>query len=183
MRADKVLYSGPTRIAASYARGLDFVVGPDNPFIRLLKSSGYFGRRQPVLDSLTFDSVTRFQCEAHCGLVHMLDVTADDPGGFLFHHFSRIDTLSGGRDLTGVPLQTIEPRGLVAFSGADHKRVRDEAKPDLATIEIRAPGMILRYRRLLLPMYSDKAWPTHVVIATARESLELTMPTPASEAR
>ena len=134
-------------------RDLDFVVGPDNPFIRLRRYVEE-RRRSPIARPSDLDFVEMLSFGL-VGKLHFVDVTAEDPEKFRFRLVGRDQRVAGDTDLSGRMVGDIQSKAVGDLVRSSYAGVKQTGRPLLSWVAVERSAYASAYRRFLLPLADD----------------------------
>ena len=167
---DKQIYqSGETQLIVDRFASDDFVVGVDNSIIRFGHAvSNFSGPTLPSVECIDFNLLTRLDLH---GLVHIVDVRADDPGQYRFIVYGGTVSLDRHADYHGKKLcDGASPLMVEATKNAYAEVKRSKAR-SFSQVHANLEGQTVQYRRLLVPFSSNGSEVTHLAVALAKKYL------------
>ncbi|SDF69017.1 hypothetical protein [Thalassobaculum litoreum] len=148
----------------------DYIVGIDNPFIRLQQLLNEKPSNELVdVDDIRID---RLAISGMLGSAHLVDVSSAEPTGYFFERYNRHCRLEGGKSLARKPVTSIEWSALRLDSLRDYKLAKEERRTSVTQIELEDNVLDLStvYRRLIIPLSSDHGSEvTHLFVGAVRD--------------
>jgi len=143
--------------------GLDFMVGPDNPLIRLYQLAS---RKRPGagLRIGDLDANEVFETGVF-GRTHLVDVSSDDPHGYFFVSYAPRIRIVLSDDMTGRRLASCRWSALREFGLFDYHRIKEAGAPELSQIDLRSGDVASVNRRLVLPLIGDRRQISHLLVS------------------
>ena len=150
---------------------LDFVVGVDNNLIRLFKCANGM-RRGPLVhrDDILLTEVVK---TGMLGLVHVVDVSADEPGNYRYDLWGCKTTVTAGRDLSRLTVDSIPSAALRRSVEDAYTEVKKRGRPVLTEVHTDTSDSLLAYRRLLVPMTDDGRNVSHLLVGSIPNAPEV----------
>ena len=159
------------RALARFGFQNDFIVGVDNPFIRLSSALGLGGRSHPpkVRDidaNLLIDL-------GILGTTHLVDCTHEDPSHYRFLQYARQTSVHDGKEYSGRMLRDAEWPIVRYMAERDYAHAKKNAAVTLAQIELLWQGRQFVYRRFIVPLSGERDDVTHLLVATRTNLLQV----------
>lgn len=159
------------RALARFGFQNDFLVGIDNPFIRLSSALGLSGRTHPpkvrdVDANLLIDL-------GMLGSTHLVDCTSEDPSQYRFLQYARQTTVNDGKEYSGRMLRDAEWPIVRYMAERDYAHAKKNAAVTLAQIELLWHGREFVYRRFIVPLSGDRGEVTHLLVAIRSNLLQV----------
>ena len=149
-----------------------FVVGRDNPLIRLRSRFGSptYGGIPASPDDVDFDTV------AALGLVgntHVVDCSSDDPMHYRFAVYGIKSRVESRRNFQSRRIQDAGWQALKQFGASDYSRIKASGRYDLVAVEYELDGNRTAYRRLVIPLARHGREVSHLLVAMVMQEIEV----------
>jgi len=159
---------GTGRVVVHYA-GNAYIVGPDNPLIRIHhlakeKALGHVLRPSDVSGNLISRS-------GLLGTVHLVDVQSEDPDRFFFTFYGNRSRLEDRRDFQGRFVSEARWGALRQFAMAEYLRAKRAGDIELTQVDVVSSDVTTVYRRLIVPLRRDRCQVSHLLVAVVPDQL------------
>lgn len=159
---------GTGRVVVHYA-GNGYIVGPDNPLIKIHrlareKALGRFLRPSDM-------SVNLISRSGLVGTVHLVDVQSEDPDRFFFTFYGNRSCLEDRRDFQGRYVSEARWGALRRFATTEYLRAKRAGDIELTQVDVASSDVTTVYRRLIVPLRRDRCQVSHLLVAVVPDQL------------
>lgn len=159
------------RALARFGFRNDFIVGVDNPFIRLSTALGLTGRIHPPK---VRDIDTNLLIELGIlGSTHLVDCTSEDPSQYRFLQYARQTSVNDGKEYSGRTLREAEWPLVRHMAERDYAHAKTNAAVSLSQVELLWKGRQFVYRRFIVPLSGERGEVSHLLVATRSNLLKV----------
>ena len=176
IQSKHALFEGNSGFAEVTTSGLDgLVVGADSPFIILMRTLRQRTKSQfPHPDSIYLEDFFDPRIGRKLtGLVHVVDVTADDPENFWFTAYGARAAFGEGADFSARPLSEIPSESIRQMAQDNYLRAKHERVTLVSDVNAKDKLFLSRYRRLIVPLSNNMSDVSHLLIAISRQTFEV----------
>lgn len=154
-----------------FGRQGDYVVGVDNPFIRLSKALDLSARPTPPrVDAIDANLLIGLEI---LGTTHLIDCSSDDPANYRFLQYGNRITILDRQEYTGRRLSDADWPLVGRLAERDYAAAKQSGAATLSQIELLWHGREVVYRRLIVPLAGDRGEVTHLLVATRPNLLKV----------
>lgn len=150
-----------------YQTSCDFLVGVDNPLLRISQFCSEKSNSQNLMaDDIDINMEIR---SGLFGRMHVVNVLDENSENFFFEHYGGGSRFERGTSFHQRRISEARWSALRQFALFDYSRIKTGRSADLVQIEVDAPdlGLSTIYRRLVFPMFSSRhgGHVTHLLVS------------------
>lgn len=152
--------------------GGNFVVGKDNPLVKLRSRFGRpaFGGFRASPDDVDLDTITALGLT---GNTHLVDCSSDDPLRYVFDFYGTKSRVEARRNFQHCRIREAAWPALREFGAFDYSRIKAAGETDLVEVQYVRNGRRTAYRRLTIPLASHGRDVSHLLVAMIMLEIEV----------